>query len=948
MAWACDACTFLNENATGLACVICQTERTTTTPIVVVANTTIGSSIPIHASPARKPTTVDSTRSATKRYLKESSSSSSSSSSEEEEGGTKSCHSVDDKENDVSCNEPPLETTCKGYAAIDEQKMEHDSSSKDEEEHDFCFWEEDNSSDDDDDDNDENDENSLSSSNADNGVEFLKVVSGPISKPLYQTSVLAPRISLAVEPSPPTNNNSSAASSTFASLDEKVANRIFQQYWGKTRNLKPFQWNTIKALLKNRQDALVISGTGSGKSVCFQLPPLLIQQQQQHCGRQGVAVVVSPLISLMRDQCAALNRKGISAIYLGSAQEDPKAEQLALNGKASVIFVCPESLPRISPKLGQLHDRLISSSSSSSLPTMILAVDECHCVSKWGHDFRPAYRDIGHWRRRYFPMAPCVALTATATMRVRDDVQKSLLLSSPLHVAIETFDRPNLHYTVAHCDSAETKIQEVVKLLEPTLKHRKQHRGGRPARGGIVNRLVVADNDIGRPSAVVYCPTRKDTEKLAKELTRALKGQKEKVEAFHAGMTPKVRNEIQKRWTSGETVAVCATIAFGMGIDKPDVRLVVHVGWPQSIEAYHQESGRAGRDGLPAKCVLLLAPATTLPRLFPSPGRSKEMTLTLKRMLKDMHEYGIRTAGCRRLTLLEYFGETMDNRRPLTVAADETFHVGTCCDVCDRNLVPVRHLPNQTIPLLGPALRLCRFLKNTGAVEVAGGVAVTEKTLRELIANNGEEFCRSWKWWRGFIRMLVRGQWLGCGTKQVLVACASSTPVQQTTTRRRRKRSRKRRKRPSKASAAVKPKGGMMKEVEVVFLTTLGTSLLGAASGKGTETGMLDSRVVDAISSQLHMWPDLDLFVQESVVSRGTKERRGTQETATSCNYIMAQRENMTSILASKNAAATKKRPHDWGNRKWRMQEIARQRYDKASQQKASAMPPGKENMREM
>ena len=930
MAWACHICTFLNENTTGLACTICQTERRISTANTANDNNSIDDDN--HSShafqrkrPASSSSVVDSIRSATNRFLE----SSSSSSEEEGEDGTHNCLSVnddddDDKDDVFSGNKEKQLETCKAYAAAmipHEQNLEHCSSgSEDETGNDFCFWDDDSS-----DDDDENGGISLSNDedDNDNGVEFLKVVSGPIHKPVDHATVLAtgPRIGLVVNPSLQTNIS---AASTLA-LDERDANRIFQKYWGKTRSLKPFQWNTIEALLKNRQDALVISGTGSGKSVCFQLPPLLIQH---YCG-QGVAVVVSPLISLMRDQCAALNQKGISAIYLGSAQEDPEAEQLAMDGKASVIFVCPESLPRISPKLGQLHDRLISSSTSSSLPTMILAVDECHCVSKWGHDFRPTYRDIGHWRQRYFPMAPCVALTATATQWVRNDVQTSLMLTSPLHIAIETFNRPNLHYTVAHCE-AETKIQEVLKLLEPTLIHRKQHRG-RPR--GVIGSRAVFDNDIGRPSAVIYCPTRKDTEKLAKELTRALKGQKEKVEAYHAGMTPKSRNEIQKRWTAGETVAVCATIAFGMGIDKKDVRLVVHVGWPQSLEAYHQESGRAGRDGLPAKCVLL-APATTLPRLFPSPGRSKEMTVTLKRMLKDMHEYGIRTVGCRRLALLAYFGEKIDNTGRFIT--DEAFIVGTCCDICDRNLHSdaVRHLPNQTIPFLGPALRLCQFLKNAGAVELAGGVPVTAKTLKGLESG---EFSHFWKWWRGLIRMLVRDQWLGCGKKQVLC----TTPVEQTT----RRRKRKRRKRPSKAAA--KPKGGM-KEVEVVFLNPLGTALLWTAGGKRTENGVLDSRVVSAMSSQLRMWPDLDLFVQEPAASRRIKERRGAQETTTSCSY-MVQKENMTSILASKNIATTKKRPHDWGNPKWRMQEIARRKHAKAkaSQQKASAMTSSKEDIPE-
>ena len=999
--WSCHACTFINNNISGLACVVCQTERLSTNDgaIVDTANN-VRSDDDIHGTDKesnainrqyvkkqkstsnffkrkRTPTSsssnnnvVSTIKEATKRYWDKEGSSS----DEKEIDEIESFHSDDDvadkRFEEEETSKPSSATGTPSNQQLSTYRQQnlqshcsatnHEDDEEQEELTDFCFWDEDSddeendnvSSSDDDDDEDDDDN--------DSDIEVLKVEPAPLhlacdttTQNLPPPQAKAPIRSMLVDltsshhiQKPTTaascsmfaSTKSFPANSASSLLNDIVANRIFQQYWGKSRTLKSFQWHTIQALLIRRQDALVISGTGSGKSACFQLPPLLMQ----HCGTGGVAVVVSPLISLMRDQCASLNQKGISAIFLGSAQEDPQAETHAMEGQTSIIFVCPESLQRISPMIGRLHDKLVisqqkSSSSQSSLPPMILAVDECHCVSKWGHDFRPTYRDIGHWRNRYFPTAPCVALTATATPRVREDVSKSLMLKRPLHVAVETFNRPNLHYSVGHYD-AETKLSKVLQLLAPILEHRKQHRTANRSRGGtIFNRAF--DDDSGRPSAIIYCPTRKDTEKLAKELTNALKKQRrgEKVEAFHAGLNPKLREEVQKRWTSGETVAVCATIAFGMGIDKPDVRLVVHAGWPQSLEAYHQESGRAGRDGLPAKCVLL-APMTTLPRLFPSPGRSKAMTLVLRGMLQDVHEYGIRTMGCRRLTLLGYFGEDTSHR-----LSTEEVQIGKCCDLCDRNLLPdeVLHLPNQAVPFLGPVLRLLRLLKAMGAVEANGGITASARSLRDLEKG---EFSHSWKWWRGLIRMLVRDKWLGRGKKEVVCTAPANGST--------RKRKRKRRKKSSTTAATKSTKGGTTtKAVEVVFLTKLGTSLLSAADRAETDHETRDPRVENALFSQLPMWPDLDLFVQASTnrikasssASRRIKHRGVLQDSNQNSDVGVLRDSNQHSDGREAPQKTLKTIPRmsvnpylrgapllqeqDWGNKQWRMQEIARRRF---------------------
>ena len=672
---------------------------------------------------------------------------------------------------------------------------------------------------------------------------------------------------------------------------EGRANALLRRYWGPQPAagpgpegaaaappppaplvLRPFQLGAALALAGGR-DCLVVSGTGSGKSVCFQLPPLL---------SGGVAVVVSPLISLMRDQVGALRARGIAAEFLGSAQPDPAALGRALSGRVAVVYVCPEGLGRLGPGLADLLGRMRggrgggepSQPSGPPFPPLVLAVDECHCVSKWS-DFREAYTTIGMFREHYLPGVPCVAVTATATPRVREDVMRSLRLRPGATVAVHTFDRPNLHYAVRHCEggTGAGAAGEVAALLLPLLREARtseeemgRRRRQRPSEGGRPPTTLPRF-----PGTIVYCPTRADCEGLAKALDGALRRARRNIgwrvpagdgptlaEAYHAGLDGRVREGVQSRWTRGDVLAVCATVAFGMGIDRPDVRLVCHVGWPQSLEAFHQESGRAGRDGGPARTVLLV-PSVTVPRLFPSPGRSQETTEAATEMLRQMHEYGVRGDGCRRRFLLGYFGERAPSPRSPG---------GGCCDLCDRP-----HPAQGRVRLLNPAARTIRALAALGATEEGTGVHMVKPLFVRLAEGGG--ISSSWKWCRGLCRLLVRGGWLGTGIRTM-----SFTQAKRAKGGRGKKRRRKRRR------EGTAPTETVQRRVDVLFVTDQGRALLEALSGDGDGDGnrlrqgtggrRWDAKVREAIEGRLALHPDLDM-VQEARADPGHLRLRASR-----------------------------------------------------------------------
>ncbi len=374
-----------------------------------------------------------------------------------------------------------------------------------------------------------------------------------------------------------------------------------KQHFGYDR-FRPLQEEIIRHVMEGK-DCVALMPTGGGKSLCFQLPAML---------SGGLTLVVSPLIALMKDQVDQLTTNGIQAAYLNSsisAVEIAGVMKHAQTGKLRLLYVAPERLAM--PEFRQFL---------STLDVRLLAIDEAHCISEWGHDFRPDYANLKILRTE-FPNVPTIALTATATESVRADIIRQLHLRSP-RVFISSFNRPNLTYSVV------------------------------PKRKGSEALFALLEKYRGE-SAILYCFSRKDTEALASDLRK----RGFKAAPYHAGLSPDVRARTQERFIADDLDIVVATIAFGMGIDKPDVRLVAHCDLPKSVEGYYQETGRAGRDGLPSECVLFFSYADRRKQMYfismMEAGAQRDLA---RQKLDAVMHYGDLRA-CRRNYLLRYFGE---------------------------------------------------------------------------------------------------------------------------------------------------------------------------------------------------------------------------------------------------------------------------------------------------
>jgi ATP-dependent DNA helicase RecQ len=397
---------------------------------------------------------------------------------------------------------------------------------------------------------------------------------------------------------------------------------ILEHVWGFS-SFRPLQREAMEAVV-NRRDSLLVLPTGGGKSLCFQAPALTLD---------GLAVVVSPLISLMKDQVDTLVGNGVAAACYNSSMPAEQKTEVARGlreGKYRLLYVAPE---RLVGDGGDAFQSLLS-----TRPISFVAVDEAHCISQWGHDFRPEYRQLARLRDRW-PEVSLHAFTATATGRVRKDIIAQLGLREAVEL-VGSFDRPNLVYRVLARSSLKSQILEVLE----------RHRG---------------------QAGIIYCTSRREVEALA----QWLQDTGWRARPYHAGLADEERHRNQDAFLNEDVDLIVATVAFGMGIDRSDVRFVIHAGAPQSLEHYQQESGRAGRDGLEAECVLISSGADFLKwRLMLE--KNGELSDARRALMRDMERYAA-SVGCRHKRLVGYFGETF--------AKDD-------CGACDYCLGELEHV----------------------------------------------------------------------------------------------------------------------------------------------------------------------------------------------------------------------------------------------------------------
>jgi len=464
---------------------------------------------------------------------------------------------------------------------------------------------------------------------------------------------------------------------------------------------RPHQESIVADVLAGR-DVFALLPTGGGKSLCFQLPAVM---------RPGLTVVVSPLIALMKDQVDGLTAAGVPATFLNSTLDPDEARRRLRNlhaGAYRLLYLAPERLA-----LGNVMREL------SEWNVTRFAIDEAHCISEWGHDFRPDYRRLAEIRR-IMPDVPILALTATATGRVRQDIISSLELRDPAcHVA--SFDRPNLSYRVL---PKENTFRQLLSFIRERKKE----------------------------SGIVYAGSRRQAESLSEKLRDA------GIAAlpYHAGLEARERTFNQERFVRDDARVICATVAFGMGINKPNVRYVIHYDLPKNLEGYYQETGRAGRDGLPAECVLFFSAGDVAKHLgFLEEKEERERAHALAGLRKMQHY--AETTDCRRATLLAHFGETLPE--------------GSCsgCDNCQTPRVR-----------FDGTLLTQKFLSTVVRVRQASGFSVGLNHLADVLTGRDTDKIRSWNHdsltTYGIGKDTPRGNWLSIGRELVRLGMLRQTP----------------------------------------------------------------------------------------------------------------------------------------------------------------------------